>query len=44
MQAALLWVVMVVGPDFTIEPRWGPLRFPERTQCENGWRKRCIAA
>jgi hypothetical protein len=34
MQAALLWVVMVIGPDFVIEPRWGPLQFPERGQCE----------
>ena len=35
MVEALLWMVVVVGPDFITEARWATLRFPEREQCEN---------
>jgi hypothetical protein len=32
--AVLLWAVVLIGPDFVIEARWGPVRFPDRDQCE----------
>jgi hypothetical protein len=34
MPAVLVWIVMVVGPDFVIEARWAPLRFSGEAQCE----------
>ena len=33
--AALLWIVVAVGPDFIIPARWAMLAFPSRTQCES---------
>jgi hypothetical protein len=35
MQTALLWVVVVIGPDFLVEPRWAPQQFTDRAQCEH---------
>jgi hypothetical protein len=34
MQAALIWIVVVIGPDFIIEARWSPLQFTDRSQCD----------
>jgi hypothetical protein len=31
--AALLWIVVAVGPDFIIPVRWATLVFYDRTQC-----------
>jgi hypothetical protein len=32
--AVLFWVVVLIGPDFVIEARWGPSQFADRYQCE----------
>jgi len=34
MQAALIWIVVVVGPDFIVPARWAPLEFPDHGQCD----------
>jgi hypothetical protein len=31
--AAVLWIIVAVGPDFIIPIRWATLEFDDRTQC-----------
>jgi hypothetical protein len=31
--AALLWAIVVIGPNFAVEARWAQ-RFLDRTECE----------
>jgi hypothetical protein len=33
--AVLFWVVVLIGPDFVIEARWGQSQFADRDQCES---------
>jgi hypothetical protein len=32
--AVLVWIVVAIGPDFSIPARWSMLSFPDRAECE----------
>ena len=31
--AAVLWIIVAIGPDFIVPVRWATLTFYDRTQC-----------